>query len=54
MNMKNISVQLRKWQDFIKSFCLLQVENDKLLKAKRIKFPFLKRYIYEYINYYYY
>jgi len=42
--MKNISIQLQKWKDFIKSFCLLQVENDEIMKSKKIRFPYMKRY----------
>jgi len=44
--MKNISNQLRKWKDFIKSFCLLQVENDEVFKSKKMRKPFMKRYFY--------
>ncbi|KAL6589555.1 hypothetical protein U3516DRAFT_771977 [Neocallimastix sp. 'constans'] len=52
-NMKNISIQLQKWKDFIKSFCLLQVENDEIMKSKKIRFPYMKRNLIsnpEYIN----
>ncbi|ORX55361.1 hypothetical protein BCR36DRAFT_581393 [Piromyces finnis] len=53
VNMKNISIQLHKWKDFIKSFCLLQVDNNEILKSKKIRTPYMKRNLksnLEYVN----